>query len=94
MKLTINYHTTQGEAHSVQTNLATVIAWERRFKRKASDMAQGMGLEDLAFLAYEASRQAGIVVPASLDDFIAKVDDLVLGDEPANPTRPALQADS
>jgi LacI family transcriptional regulator/LacI family repressor for deo operon, udp, cdd, tsx, nupC, and nupG len=33
-------------------------------------MSDGIGIEDLAFLAYEASRQNGIVVPALLDDYI------------------------
>lgn len=94
MKLQIQYHTTQGEAHLVTTNLATIVAWERRFKRKAVDMAQGIGLEDLAFLAYEASRQNGITVPATLDDFIAKVDDISLTDETANPTQPEPQEGS
>lgn len=91
MKLTINYHTTQGEAHAVTTNLGTVVAWERRYKRKALDMAQGLGVEDLAFLAYEASRQAGIVVPATLDDFISKIDDITIADDNANPTQPVQQ---
>lgn len=94
MKLQISYHTTQGEAHLVTTNLATIVAWERKFKRKAVEMAQAVGIEDLAFLAYEASRQAGIVVPATLDDFIAKVDDISLTDENVNPTQPGQLADS
>lgn len=94
MKLQISYHTTQGEAHLVTTNLATIVAWERKFKRKAVEMAQAVGIEDLAFLAYEASRQAGIVVPATLDDFIAKVDDISLTDENVNPTQPGQPADS
>jgi len=94
MKLQIRYHTTQGESHLVTTNLGTIVAWERKFKRKAVDMAQGIGVEDLAFLAYEATRQAGIVVPATLDDFIAKVDEIALTDETENPTQPAQLADS
>jgi hypothetical protein len=94
MKLKISYHTTQGEAHLVTTNLGTIVAWERKFKRKAVDMAQGIGVEDLAFLAYEASRQNGITVPPTLDDFIAKVDDIALTDETENPTQPAQLADS
>jgi len=42
--------------YTVTTNLYVVVAWERKFKRKASDMANGIGIEDLAFLAFEASK--------------------------------------
>ena len=54
----------------VTTNLMTIVAWERKYKRKASQISDGIGIEDLAFLAYEASRQNGIIVPALLDEYI------------------------
>ena len=38
--------------YTVTTNLYVVVAWERKFKRKASDMANGIGIEDLAYLAF------------------------------------------
>ena len=50
MKITIRY-TRKGETVEVSTSLLTVVAWERKFKRKASDMGNGMGIEDIAFLA-------------------------------------------
>jgi hypothetical protein len=47
----------------------------------------GIGFEDLLFLAWEASKSQAIVVPAVLDDFIKKVQNLdVIVEEPANPT--------
>jgi len=96
MKLTLKYSTSQGEHHVCTTNLWTVVAWERRFKRKASDLANGIGAEDLAFLAYEASRQAGIIVPATLDDFIMKLLDIpeVVESDDAHPTQPEPSQDS
>lgn len=96
MKLTLKYSTSQGEHHQVTTNLWTVVAWERRYKRKASDLANGIGAEDLAFLTYEASRQAGIIVPANLDDFIGKLLDIpeVVESDDANPTQPEPSQDS
>lgn len=54
----------------VKTNLMTIVAWERKYKRKVSQIGDGIGIEDLAYLAWEASRSSGIVVPASLDDYI------------------------
>jgi uncharacterized membrane protein len=71
----------------VTTNLFTIVAWERRFKTKASNIANGIGLEDLAFLAHTALQQIGVVVPIVLDDFIKKVTVLeVVEDVPENPT--------
>jgi hypothetical protein len=60
MKITIRY-TRKGETTEVSTSLLTVVAWERKFKRKASDMGNGMGIEDIAFLAFEASKQHKVV---------------------------------
>ena len=57
---------------TVQTNLWVIVQWERRFKRKASDLANGVGLEDVAYMAYEACRSNGITVPAVFDDFCKK----------------------
>jgi len=85
----------QGEGpYEVETSLWVVTQWERRFKRKASDMAAGIGIEDLAFLAHEASKAASIVVPVELDTFIKKLVVLeVVGDEePPFPTDAAPTA--
>jgi hypothetical protein len=59
--------------YTVTTNLYVVVAWERKFKRKASDMANGIGIEDLAFLAFEASKLNKIVVPVEFDNFIKQL---------------------
>ena len=78
----------QGEGtFEVSTNLFTIVAWERKFKRKASDMASGIGIEDLAYLAHQACQQHGVTVPVVLDDFIKKLVTLeVVSDEPDRPT--------
>lgn len=43
-----------GESRNVEvsTTLATIVAWERQFRRKASDMGSGIGIEDILFLAW------------------------------------------
>lgn len=71
MNLTLRYDIGNGPVE-VSTNLYVVVAWERRYKRKASDMANGIGVEDLAFLAWEASKLHGVTVPAEFDTFIKK----------------------
>jgi hypothetical protein len=76
MKLTLSVKLTDGETYQVITNLFVIISWERKFKRRASDLGTGIGMEDLAFMAYEASKQQGHPVPISFDAFIAKLEDL------------------
>lgn len=71
----------------VETNLYITVLWERKYKRKASDLANGVGAEDLAFMAHEAMKAAKIVVPAMLDDFIKRIVTLeVVDSEAGNPT--------
>ena len=87
MKLTLKVDQGHGE-YQVETNLYVIVTWERKYKRKASDIqTAGIGMEDLAFMAYEASKQAGVTVPAMLDDFIKRLVTLeVVEGEPATPT--------
>ena len=72
MKLTLRVDQGDGPIE-VTTNLFTIVAWERRFKTKASKIADGIGMEDLAFMAHQALQQNNIVVPVVLDDFIKKL---------------------
>jgi len=89
MKITISVDTGNGP-ETVTTNLFTVITWERKYKRRAGDLAAGIGAEDLAFLAYEASKAAGITVPLVFDDYAKKIVSLeVVSQEDQNPTQPA-----
>ena len=89
MKISINVDTGSG-LNTVTTNLFTVVTWERKYKRRAGDLAAGIGAEDLAFLAYEASKQAGITVPLLFDDYLKSIVSLdVVSSEDQNPTQPA-----
>ena len=91
MKLKILVDQGDGPVEIV-TNLFTIVAWERKFKTKASNISNGIGMEDLAFLAHTALQQNGIVVPL-FDDFIKKVVTLeVVANEPENPTVEAITA--
>ena len=76
MKLTLSIRLADGETYQVTTNLFVIISWERKFKRRASDLSSGIGMEDLAFMAYEASKQQGHPVPISFDEFVKKLEDL------------------
>jgi hypothetical protein len=91
MQLTLKVERLNEQPYEVKTNLQVIVAWERRFKSKASALANGVGMEDLAYMAYEASRIAGEVVPATLDAFIASIVNLEIVDgEPARPTDAGL----
>ena len=87
MQLTLKVDQGQGE-YEVKTNLYVIVTWERKFKRKASDIQTGgIGMEDLAFRAYEASKLAGVTIPAMFDDFIKRLVTLeVVEADSANPT--------
>jgi hypothetical protein len=76
MQLRLKATFTDGTVNEVVTNLSTVVAWERKYKRKASKMAQGIGVEDLAFLCYEATRASGTTVPGTLDQFITSLESI------------------
>jgi hypothetical protein len=96
LRLTLAYRTIDGDSRQVQTNLATLVKWERLYKRKISQIGDGIGAEDLAYFAYEATRQAGIVVPATLDQFIDQLENMpeIVEADDRNPTDPAASATS
>ena len=96
MKITLAYTTVNGDSRQVTTNMATVVKWERLYKRKVSQIGDGVGAEDLAYFAYEATRQAGIVVPATLDQFIDQLENMpeIVEADDRNPTDPAASATS
>ena len=86
MQLTLKV-TTDQTTYEVKTNLYVIIAWERKFKQKASNLASGVGMEDLAFMAFEACKISSIPTPAIFDDYVKKLVAIeVVTDETTNPT--------
>ena len=86
MQLTLKVVTDQ-TSYEVTTNLYVIIAWERKYKQKASNLATGVGMEDLAFMAFESCKLNSIPVPAIFDDYVKKLVSIdVVSDEPTNPT--------
>ena len=94
MKLTLEVTPHEGDPYRVTTNLFTVVAWERRYTSKASTLATALGLEDLAFLAYESAKQGGVTVPAVFDDFLKRIESVtVVEQSDANPSSGEPSAD-
>ena len=73
MKIRLQVTPIEGDPYEVETNLFVIVAWERKFKRQASSLGNGIGAEDLAFFAYESAKQSSVPVPAIFDDFIRSV---------------------
>jgi hypothetical protein len=90
MQITLKLDTGEGP-HNVTTNLWCIVQWERKYKRKMSDLAEGVGAEDLAYLAWEASKVNGIMVPVVFDDYLKKLVSMpeVVSQEDTNPTQEA-----
>ena len=94
MKIQLRITPNEGEPYELETNLFVIVAWERKFKHKASALANGIGIEDLAFMAYECCKQQNIPVPVSFDQYITKINSVdVVSDEPTNPTLEAPTPD-
>jgi len=90
MKLKLEV-TEQDGVYTVETNLFVIVAWERKFKRKVSDLSNGIGMEDLAFMAYECCKQQSIPVPMVFDEYIKRLVNIdVVEDEDVNPTVEAV----
>jgi len=94
MKITLNVEQQDGQTYQVTTNLFSIVALERKFKIRASDLASGVAMEHLAFLAFEGAKQNGIVTPAVFDDYIKKLVSVeVVSEDTANPTEEALTSE-
>jgi hypothetical protein len=59
MKIILELKTTDGEETTLTALVPDFIIWERHSKRKISDLAAGIGMEDLAFLAYAVLKRTG-----------------------------------
>jgi hypothetical protein len=94
MKITLNVEQQDGQTYQVTTNLFSIVALERKFKIRASDLASGVAMEHLAFLAFEGAKQNGIVTPAVFDDYIKRLVSVdVVNEETANPTEEAVTSE-
>jgi hypothetical protein len=95
MKITLAVEQTDGQTYQVTTNLFSIVALERKFKIRASDLASGVAMEHLAFLAFEGVKQTGVTaVPAVFDDYIKKLVSVeVVGEDAANPTDEAVTSE-
>lgn len=91
MELTLSI-TTAEDTWTVTTTPWTIMLWERKYHTKASRIPEvGLGLEDLVFLGWEATKMSGRTVPISFDTFAQQVTGIEVGaaSDGARPTPPA-----
>jgi hypothetical protein len=74
MKTKLNITTTDGELIEVIAIVPDFIAWERYSKRRVSDLVNGIGIEDMAYIAYSALKRQGNVKP--FDSWINTVSEI------------------
>jgi hypothetical protein len=95
MKITLNVEEKDGVTYQVTTNLFSIVALERKFKIRASDLASGVAMEHLAFLAFEGAKQEGFIVPVVFDDYIKRLLSVeVVDDDAVNPTVGAVTSEA
>jgi hypothetical protein len=90
MKLTIRFDIGFGPA-TITTTLATLVAWERKFKMKTSDLADNYGMEDMAFMAWHSAKvqtEHGQSIPVEFDSFVNKLVEIeIVSTASTNPTK-------
>lgn len=93
MQLNIAVTDQEGTTEVLTAYPADFVAWERHTGRKLSHLADGIGMEDLAFLAWSATRRKGGERPP-FDVWIDRLADLEEADEQDDhtPTPPAASA--
>lgn len=75
MKLELTLITTSDEQIAVTASVPDFVAWERNTKRKISDLQNGIGIEDLLFLAHHALKRRGENVKP-FDGWINEIDSI------------------
>lgn len=75
MKLRLEITNIEGEKVVAETIISDFVAWERHSKKKISNLSDGAGIEDMAFLAYTSlKRQKKVTI--SFDEWLESVSEL------------------
>jgi hypothetical protein len=92
----LNLEVDQGDGpQRITTTLWAMVQWERKFNVKASQMADRLGIEDIAYLAWQTLISNKKPVASEFDAFLQKNPEIRVigaGDDP--PTLGAPTEDS
>ena len=90
LNMSIDLHDGNGP-QEVRTTLYAMVQWERKFNVKIAELSERLGIEDIAFIAYETLASLNRPRPSTFEDFIKKNPDIQVigaGDDP--PTQGAV----
>ena len=86
MKAKLNIKLLDGQEMEVTAIVPDFIAWERYSKKKISDLASNIALEDMAFIAYTSLKRQGEKVKP-FDGWINEVEEIGMADEDPKATK-------
>lgn len=75
MKLQLQVTMADGSVETATAIVADFIAWEKHSKRKISDLANGAGMGDMAYLAYSVFKRKNPNLP-DFDKWVEGIDAL------------------
>lgn len=75
MRLELQLTMADGSEHTATAIVADFIAWEKHSKKKISDMANGAGIGDMAYLAWSSLKRKDPKLP-DFDTWVEQVDSL------------------
>ena len=89
LNIRVDMHDGNG-AQDIRTTMWAMVAWERKYNVKIAQLSEKLGIEDIAYIAYETLRSLKRPTPATFDDFLKKNPDIeILGAGDDSPTRGA-----
>lgn len=75
MKIQLKIIMVDNEVLDIRCGIADFIAWERHSKSKTSELANGIGIEDMAFLAYNSLKRKGEKIKP-FDSWINEIEEI------------------
>ncbi len=84
LNIRVDQHDGNGP-REVRTTMWAMVQWERRYNVKIAQLSEKLGVEDIAYIAYETLRSLKYPTPSTFDDFLKKnpeIEILGAGDDP------------
>ena len=79
MRLTLKVISVDKTEIETVATIADFVAWERHSKKVASDLSNGAGIEDMAFLAWSSLKRSKKTI-LSFNDWLDTVEELEAAD--------------
>lgn len=93
MRLNFEIQYVDGEAVTAQAVVADFIAYERGTGRKSSQFHEGIGMEDMAYVAWASLKRTGHT-DKSFEEWFLTLADLEVAEQAPKATEKAVSKDS